>query len=119
MIKKEKKKKSNYLFSFSIHNNIASSIAFEYQPVLKSILLEAILRKFKSMSLLMLIVTRLLRVIQIDCAYWLINASVFFQGSLAKMEIGLAKGKKLHDKRDDLAKKDQKREMERASKIKY
>ena len=35
------------------------------------------------------------------------------------MEIGLAKGKKLHDKRDDLAKKDQKREIERASKIKY
>ena len=37
----------------------------------------------------------------------------------AKVEIGLAKGKKLHDKRDDIAKKDQKREMDRASKGKY
>ena len=36
-----------------------------------------------------------------------------------EIEIGLAKGKKLHDKRDDLAKKDQKREMDRASKIRY
>lgn len=48
--------------------------------------------------------------------YALIPLEVFFAGSLAKIEIGLAKGKKLHDKRDDLAKKDQKREMERAMK---
>lgn len=51
--------------------------------------------------------------------YTIVPLEVFFQGSLAKMEIGLAKGKKLHDKRDDLAKKDQKREMDRASKIRY
>ncbi len=70
MLKKEKKReKKYYLFSRSIHNNIASSIAFEYHPVLNNILLEAILRKFKSMSLLMLIVTRLFRVIQIDSAH--------------------------------------------------
>ena len=38
---------------------------------------------------------------------------VYFSGSLVKMEIGLAKGKKLYDKRDDIAKKDQKREAQR------
>lgn len=67
--KKRKKKKNNlnYLSSFSIHNNIASSIAFEYHPVLNNILDEAILRKFKSMSLLMLIVTRLFLDIQLTC----------------------------------------------------
>ena len=48
--------------------------------------------------------------------YTIVPLEVFFQGSLAKMEIGLAKGKKLHDKRNDLAKKDQKREIERATK---
>ena len=41
---------------------------------------------------------------------------VYFSGSLVKIEIGLAKGKKLYDKRQDLAKKDAKREMERALK---
>ena len=51
--------------------------------------------------------------------YTIVPLEVFFSGSLAKVEIGLAKGKKLHDKRDDLAKKDQKREIERASKIRY
>ncbi len=49
--------------------------------------------------------------------YTIVPLEVFFQGSLAKMEIGLAKGKKLYDKRDDIAKKDQKREMERLSKF--
>ena len=48
--------------------------------------------------------------------YTIVPLEVFFTGSLAKIEIGLAKGKKLHDKREDLAKKDQKREMERAMK---
>jgi len=51
--------------------------------------------------------------------YTIVPLEVFFQGSLAKMEIGLAKGKKLHDKRDALAQKDQKREMDRASKLRY
>lgn len=50
-------------------------------------------------------------------AYTIVPLEVFFQGSLAKIEIGLAKGKKLHDKRDALAKKDQQREMDRAGKI--
>lgn len=51
--------------------------------------------------------------------YTIVPTEVFLQGSLAKMEIGLAKGKKLHDKRDDIAKKDHQREIERASKIRY
>ena len=42
---------------------------------------------------------------------------VYFSGSLVKMEIGVAKGKKLYDKRDDIAKKDQKREAQREFKI--
>ena len=42
---------------------------------------------------------------------------VYFSGSLVKVEIGLAKGKKLYDKRADIAKKDQKREAQRDFKI--
>ena len=42
---------------------------------------------------------------------------VYFSGSLVKMEIGLAKGKKLYDKRDDIAQKDQKREAQREYKV--
>lgn len=42
---------------------------------------------------------------------------VYFHGGLVKVEIGLVKGKKLYDKRDDIAKKDQKREAEREFKV--
>ena len=42
---------------------------------------------------------------------------VYFSDSLVKVEIGLAKGKKLYDKRDDIAKKDQRREAQREFKI--
>ena len=45
--------------------------------------------------------------------YTLVPLQVYFKGSLVKVEIGLARGKKLYDKRDDIAKKDQKREIER------
>ena len=45
--------------------------------------------------------------------YTIVPLRVYFKGSLAKMEIGLAKGKKLYDKRQDIAKKDQRREAER------
>ena len=41
----------------------------------------------------------------------------YFKGSLVKVEVGLVKGKKLYDKRDDIAKKDMKREAERDFKI--
>lgn len=49
----------------------------------------------------------------------IVPLEVFIERGFAKVEIGLAKGKKLHDKRDDIAKKDLKREMDRASKIRY
>lgn len=42
---------------------------------------------------------------------------VYLKGSLVKVEIGLAKGKKLYDKRDDIAKKDQQREAQRDFKV--
>ena len=47
----------------------------------------------------------------------IVPLKVYFKGSLVKVEIGLAKGKKLYDKRDDIAKKDQKREAQREFKI--
>ncbi len=43
----------------------------------------------------------------------LVPLQVYFKGSLVKVEIGLARGKKLYDKRNDIAKKDQRREVER------
>lgn len=49
--------------------------------------------------------------------YTLVPLSVYFKGSLVKVEIGLAKGKKLYDKRETLAKKDQRREAEKEFKI--
>lgn len=52
-------------------------------------------------------------------SYSIIPLELFLTHGFAKLEIGLAKGKKLHDKRDDIAKKDQKREMDRASKVRY
>lgn len=50
--------------------------------------------------------------------YTLVPLQVYFKGSLVKVEIGLARGKKLYDKREDIAKKDAKREMERDFKAK-
>ena len=47
----------------------------------------------------------------------IVPLKVYFKGSLVKVEIGLAKGKKLYDKRADIAKKDQKREAQRDFKI--
>ena len=49
-------------------------------------------------------------------SYTLIPVSLYFKGSRVKVEIGLCKGKKLHDKRQDMAKRDAKREIERAIK---
>ena len=46
----------------------------------------------------------------------LIPLSVYFKSSLVKVELGLCKGKKLYDKREALAKKDQKRDIDRAMK---
>lgn len=49
--------------------------------------------------------------------YTLVPLKVYFNRSLVKVEIGLAKGKKLYDKRQDIAKKDMRREAERDFKI--
>ncbi len=49
--------------------------------------------------------------------YTLIPLKIYFKDSLVKVEIGLCRGKKLYDKRDDIAKKDAKREAERDFKI--
>ena len=52
-------------------------------------------------------------------SFTIVPLEVFLTHGFAKVEIGLAKGKKIHDKREDIARKDQKREMDRASKIRY
>ena len=50
--------------------------------------------------------------------FTLVPLQVYLKGSLVKVEIGLARGKKLYDKREDLAKKDARREIERGFKAK-
>ena len=50
--------------------------------------------------------------------YTLVPLQVYFREGKVKVEIGLAKGKKLYDKRESIAKKDQRREMEREFKEK-
>ena len=45
--------------------------------------------------------------------FTIVPLEVYFKGQLVKMKIGLCKGKKLYDKRDDEARRDQKRELER------
>ncbi len=50
--------------------------------------------------------------------YTLVPLQIYFKGSLVKVEIGLARGKKLYDKREDIAKKDQRREAEKDFKVK-
>ena len=46
----------------------------------------------------------------------LIPLSLYFKNSRVKLEMGLCKGKQLHDKREDMAKRDAKREIDRAMK---
>lgn len=49
--------------------------------------------------------------------YTIVPLQVYLKGSLVKVEIGVAKGKKLYDKRQDIAKKDMRREAERDFKV--
>ncbi|MBO5056327.1 MAG: SsrA-binding protein SmpB [Lachnospiraceae bacterium] len=49
--------------------------------------------------------------------YTLVPLQVYFKDGRAKIEIGLARGKKLYDKRQDIAKKDQRREAEKELKV--
>ena len=60
-------------------------------------------------------ILRLLARIKQD-GYSLIPLSIYFRGPRVKLELGLAKGKKLYDKRDSAAARDAKREMDRAIK---
>lgn len=48
--------------------------------------------------------------------YSLVPLNMYFKGSLVKIELGVGKGKKLYDKREDIAKKDAKRNIERSIK---
>ena len=57
---------------------------------------------------------RKLHDLQKQDGYALIPLSVYFKNSRVKVEVGLCKGKKTYDKRDAVAKRDAKREMERA-----
>ncbi|MBQ7926835.1 MAG: SsrA-binding protein SmpB [Lachnospiraceae bacterium] len=50
--------------------------------------------------------------------YTLVPLQVYFKEGRVKVEIGLARGKKLYDKRQDIAKKDQRREAEKEFKVK-
>ena len=50
--------------------------------------------------------------------YTIVPLEVYFKCSLVKMQIGLARGKKLYDKRQDIAKKDMRREAEKDFKVK-
>ena len=49
----------------------------------------------------------------------LVPISLYFKGILVKLELGIGKGKKLYDKRDDIAKKDAERRMQIALKGNY
>ena len=51
--------------------------------------------------------------------YTLVPLSLYFKGSYVKMALGLCKGKKLYDKRDDIAKRDANRVIEREMKERY
>lgn len=48
--------------------------------------------------------------------YTLIPLSLYFKGSNVKIQVGLCRGKKQYDKREDMAKRDAKRDMDRAMK---
>jgi SsrA-binding protein len=51
--------------------------------------------------------------------YSLIPLSVYFKGSLVKVQVGLCRGKKLYDKRADMAARAAKRDIDRAVKTQY
>jgi SsrA-binding protein len=51
--------------------------------------------------------------------YTLIPLSLYFKGSIVKVQLGLCKGKKLYDKREDAARREMKREADRALKERY
>ena len=62
-------------------------------------------------------IMRLLGYVKQD-GYSLIPLSLYFKGSIVKVQLGVCKGKKLYDKRADMAEKAAKRDMQRAIKEK-
>ena len=50
--------------------------------------------------------------------YTIVPLQIYFKGSLVKLDIALARGKKIYDKREDIAKKDMRREAEKNFKVK-
>ena len=48
----------------------------------------------------------------------LVPLSMYFKGSIVKVELGVGKGKKLYDKREDIAKKDAERRMRQQASFK-
>lgn len=60
-------------------------------------------------------ITRLFGLVKQD-GYSLIPLSLYFKNAKVKLELGLCRGKKLHDKRDSMAQRDAAREMDRAMK---
>lgn len=61
-------------------------------------------------------IRKLMGKVKVD-GYTIVPVKIYFSGNYAKVQIALAKGKKLYDKRETLAKKDQRREQERNYKI--
>ena len=61
-------------------------------------------------------INKLIGGVKVD-GYTIVPIKVYFKGNYAKVEIALAKGKKLYDKRQSIAKKDQRREAEREMKV--
>ena len=60
-------------------------------------------------------IMRLFGIVKQD-GYSLIPLSLYFKGSRVKVQVGLCRGKKLYDKREDAAKRDMKREAQRSLK---
>ena len=60
-------------------------------------------------------ILRLFGIVKQD-GYSLIPLSLYFKGSRVKVQVGLCRGKKLYDKREDAAKRDMKREAQRSMK---
>jgi len=61
---------------------------------------------------------RKLSALTMQKGYTLIPLSVYFKGSNIKVQVGLCRGKKLYDKRDDMAKRDAQRDIDRSLKEK-
>lgn len=61
-------------------------------------------------------INKLIGSIALD-GHTIVPTKIYFSGSLVKVDIAVAKGKKLYDKRDEIAKKEQRREAEKEFKI--